>query len=528
MPLPVGPGGAGAAAGAAPAAPQAPVARPAPQPGVGAGGTTFERFAGQALAVLQGASAGQVRPPDLESLARSLGAAAQAGVAIPLSPEARKLLAALASGADARVVFAKALEAGLPPEVLALLDAGLTGLIPPDVQESLATALAPLATPADAGTAADARDASLARTPDGAERAARAGPGDGERALARAEKAPAQVPAGALAQHLPRLERVDRVLGRQLEAAALAAATGAAAGPDEPRRSLRAFDHLLHQDPVNAAALVAGLFQPRPPDEADGARSRRDGAGGGAHELLEAVRSLDHAGLKALALDRASVRLAELRGRLRDDPTAAADLLRTRENAALLLASDPAGIAAFARSHPDLFPPGSARNALGELLRGGDAATRRALLATFGHVLLPAGAADRAAALAHAAGYLAGAGAAAAARSAEGPARDRLPVARLAATVSAARALLAALARPGRAEAADGALAILGDGAPALDSALAQADGEHSRREPGDLLEAVRRDLLAVFAARGAALLGVVRESFAGARSPGSPGIPGA
>lgn len=200
-----------------------------------------------------------------------------------------------------------------------------------------------------------------------------------------------------------------------------------------------------------------------------GERAPDEGASEKALELMAAMRSLDFAGLKAVALDRAARRAAELRLSLAIDPEAGGRLARVLETMALLLASDPAGIARFGREHAELFPPAAARGALAELLRTDAATVRAALAACASHLLRTATAAE-----AFGAGWLAGAATAGAAVLAP---HDAAPARRAAVTFDAALDLAASLGTPaGGAPERDGAARILDAARAAVEAALARAD----------------------------------------------------
>jgi len=273
---------------------------------------------------------------------------------------------------------------------------------------------------------------------------------------------------------------------------------------------------LLKGGPEDACAVVDDVFAPKAAYVLH-AHERRTGENAGdgkneeADELIDAMRSLDFAGLKAVALDRAATRVAGLREALdaAGDEEAEAlreDLSRARTQATLLLASDPIGIARFARESPETFPRTAARNVMGELLRSDGAAVEEALAAVMG-LLVRGTAAGGGAHKAFAAGLWIGAGAKAAARIAEDEAISRgvavaeAPGRLLARSVAAGRSLATTLGEsPGGAADRDEALRTLDQEKAALGGALGAAAMEGSGsdvRRLGPILKAALSEHMA-------------------------------
>jgi hypothetical protein len=206
-------------------------------------------------------------------------------------------------------------------------------------------------------------------------------------------------------------------------------------------------------------------------------------------ELMAAMRSLDFAGLKAVALDRAARQAAELRLSAVFDERSRVRLERVEEIMALLFASDPVGIATFGREHAEVFPPAAARNVMGELFRAEIDGARRPLLAALAQLLRPTSAGSGAP-RAFAAGYVAGAAASAAASIASAPlgeaAGDEAPARFAAALFESAAALAdAAGPSPGGPAEREGAQRLLDERRGEIESALARALGASAgAREP--------------------------------------------
>jgi hypothetical protein len=305
----------------------------------------------------------------------------------------------------------------------------------------------------------------------GVEGAAGSGASQGMRALADpAARAAGLSPEAAEARRILHDALALRAGGGGGEAAA-AAALGAALG---------GLARLLKADARDGAAVIDDCFHPkaayvlaqherRSPDGGAG----QEGPNEEALALMEAMRSLDFAGLKAVALERAASRVASLREEAARGAEAAQDELpRARTQAALLLASDPVGVARFSREAPETFPRAAARNVMGELLRSGEDAVHDALAATLALLLRPVEAGS-AAHKAHAAGFWCAAGAHAARRIADeeaitaGVHASEAPARALAHGAAAAISLARALGpSPG--------------GAADRDEALRTLDGERS------------------------------------------------
>jgi hypothetical protein len=310
---------------------------------------------------------------------------------------------------------------------------------------------------------------------------------------------------------------------------AAAGSSGAGSAEAELALALGGLAALLKASDDDATALLDSALRPLGAHvfvDAEG-RGPLGGEGGdGALDLMDAMRSLDFAGLKAVALDRAARRARELREADTGDAAAGRRLSELHRTMAQLLASDPTGIAHFGRERPELFPPLAARQVSAELLLCRDGEAERALMASLVHALQPAVGGGREA-RAFAAGYLVGAlGAAAAAiantASAQGSAWGARRVSGL--VVSAAGLARSLPASPSGPEDRDGPERLLAGRAEALGRAVDAASAAQALSAAERLLPQLETLLVSHVRAQGGgtdlvseAILGVTTFLGAGA-----------
>jgi len=161
---------------------------------------------------------------------------------------------------------------------------------------------------------------------------------------------------------------------------------------------LVALEELFAKDAPRAKRLVSDVFEEILPQAAghvaiayeDRGRDPEGGLGRQS-DLLDLLRTRSLAGLKAIALERAALKVGEARIRVEagDDELQPA-LERAQLTLACLYASDPAGIAAFGRDHPELFPTDAMGVVLQELVRSRPPAVRAAIAEAVARLLGPA------------------------------------------------------------------------------------------------------------------------------------------